>query len=156
MIFGYLNNLQDELKHYPEVIQKGLKYLQQHPLTEMELGKYPIDGDKVFAIINSYETEPKAARRLEAHKKYIDIQCIAAGQEMIGCGPLKDGGSITEDKFTSDDVAFFDGVKAETELVLQPGMFAIYFPWDLHRPNCAAGAPQKVRKAIIKIAVSEL
>ena len=35
MIFGYLNNLQDELKHYPEVIQKGLKYLQEHPLTEM-------------------------------------------------------------------------------------------------------------------------
>lgn len=157
MIFGNLDNLQEEIKLYPKAIQQGLKYLQENALTKMELGKYPINGDKIFAMINSYDTEPKAQRRLECHKKYIDIQCIVEGTELIGCGPKKDGGSVTEDRLEKDDVAFFDGVKDEMELVLTPGTFAVYFPWDLHRPNCNSGASaQKVRKAIIKIAVSEL
>ena len=157
MIFGKIDNLKEEIALYPEAIQKGLKYLQENDLAKMELGKYPIEGEEIFAMINAYDTEPKAVRRLESHKKYIDIQCIVEGSEMIGSGPLKDGGAITEDRFKENDVAFYADVKDETELILTAGKFAIYFPWDLHRPNCSSGKDaKKIKKAIIKISMAAL
>lgn len=37
---------------------------------------------------------------------------------------------------------------------LEKGMFAIFFPTDLHMPNIRVSTPMPVKKVVIKIAVS--
>ncbi len=157
MIIGYLANLQKELLLYPKGIQAGLKFLLETDLSSIALGRHEIDGTKVYASVAEYETEPMENRRLEAHRKYADIQCICTGAEIIGAGPLSGAGPVEEDRLQEKDVIFYKSILQESELLLTTGMFAVLFPWDAHRPNCNPGAnSNKVRKIVVKVAVDTL
>lgn len=157
VITGYLSNVKAELELYPSAIQKGLQYLMETDFSKVAPGKQEIDGSKIYAAISEYESQPKEVRRAEAHRKYLDIQYIAAGEEMIGSGPLGGAGEVTEDRLAEKDVIFYKSLSAESYHVLKEGMFAIYFPWDVHRPNCSVNETAgKVKKVVVKIAVDEL
>lgn len=157
MIIGNLTNIEKEIELYPRAIQQGLDFLIKQDLTNLALGEYKIKENLIFAKIAAYETQPVKQRRPERHAKYIDIQCIVAGVERIDSAPLEAAGEIDENKMDERDVLYYKDMQAEVSLVLAQGMFAIYFPWDLHRPNCNAGQQSvSVKKAIVKIAMSEL
>jgi len=157
LFFGYLANLQEELSLYPKGIQAGLKFLLEADLASLAPGRHEIDGAKIYASVAEYETETKGERRLEAHRKYADIQCVCSGAEIIGAGPLSGAGAVDEDRLQDKDVIFYKSIAQETELLLTAGMFAVLFPWDAHRPNCNPGAnSSKVRKIVVKVAVDIL
>lgn len=157
MIMGYISNLKDEINLYPAALQDGFRFLMETDLSALALGRHAVQGDKIYIMVAEYETEPRNKRRPEAHRRYVDIQYICSGEEMIGSAPLKAAGEVTEDCLKERDVVFYKGVAGETETTLSPGMFAVYFPWDVHRPNCNAGEKAvKVRKVVVKVAVSAL
>ena len=55
---------------------------------DMPDNKYWIQEPDVFAQISSYQTKSPQEGRFEAHKKYVDIQILLSGSEMIevrGC-----------------------------------------------------------------------
>ena len=157
MIIGNLMNIEKEIGLYPQAIQQGLGFLTKQNLTNLTVGEYKIKADLIFAKIASYDTQPVEQRRPERHDKYIDIQCIVEGEERIDSAPLKAAGEIDENKMEERDVLYYKDMQVEDSLVLKKGMFAIYFPWDLHRPNCNAGKQSvHVKKAVVKIAMSEL
>ncbi|MHC4320828.1 MAG: YhcH/YjgK/YiaL family protein [Planctomycetota bacterium] len=43
--------------------------------------KYEIRGDDIYAIVASYKT--RGPHKFEAHREYVDIQCLLEGQEVI-------------------------------------------------------------------------
>lgn len=50
------------------------------------------------------------------------------------------------------DVAFYAiPPERESSLLMQPGMFAVFFPHDIHRPCCQTTRPAKVKKVVVKI-----
>ena len=154
MITGHLSNIKEEIRLYPSAIQDGLRFLIENDLAALPLGKHTIQGTVLYALVSEYQTQPKTQRRPEAHKKYIDIQYICSGEEIIGCGPLAAAGQVDEDFLQERDIVYFKGIAVETETSLLPGMFAIYFPWEAHRPNCAVrDEPGKIRKVVVKVAV---
>ena len=156
MIAGYLK-LWDKEKHlYAPTIQKALAWLQSTDLASLPTGRQVIDGDNMYALVNEYTTEPKEKRRAEAHRKYVDIQYIAAGAEKIGIAPLMEGYEVVEDKLAEKDAIFYAGLQDEVDLELKAGMFAVLFPWEVHRPNCAVDQPAPVRKVVMKISVDSL
>ena len=156
MIAGQLANWDKEKHLYAPAIQKAVAWLQQADLAALPTGRQEIDGDKLYAMVNEYTTEPKEKRRAEAHRKYVDVQCLVQGEEIIGYAPLQEGLEVLEDKLAEKDVIFYNNPPAEVDLVLRAGMFAILFPWEVHRPNCAFGAPAPVRKVILKISLETL
>jgi biofilm protein TabA len=157
MITGYLANVKNELALYPSVLQSGLKYLLETDFSKVSVGRQEIDGNKIYAMVSEYETQPQEVRRPEAHRKYLDIQYIHAGEEMIGSGPLTTAGEVAEDRLAEKDVIFYKSLSSETYHILTQGMFAVYFPWDVHRPNCSVSKTAgKVKKVVVKIAVDEL
>ncbi len=156
MIVGHLLNIENEINLYPAGLQAGLKFLLETDLSLLSLGKHEIQ-DGMFAMVAEYETEPKEERRPEAHQKYLDIQYICSGQEIIGSGPLAAVSEVDEDCLEARDIIFYKGISAETEIILSQGMFAVYFPWDAHRPNCNVGEKAgKIRKVVIKIEMDSL
>ena len=68
--------------------------------------------------------------------KYIDIQYVLEGTDVIGFGLPDVANEIDEDLSAQKDCIFFKNVKDEMELVLTPGMYAILFTEEVHRPNC--------------------
>jgi YhcH/YjgK/YiaL family protein len=132
-------------------VRKAFEALRAGSIAKLPDGKHEIDGDRVFVLMQSYTTKPEAEGRLEAHRKYIDIQVVLEGREAMYWAPLEglepDGG-YSEEK----DVAFFKGA-AQGVLPLAAGYFAMFYPQDAHKPQCAWGGPGRVRKAVFKVRV---
>ena len=151
MFFGTIKNLRDDRKILPEALVKGLEYLQATDVTRLEPGRYEIEGETIFALVQDYETYPKAERRSEAHARFVDIQFIVAGVEMIGYGPTGSGIEVEEDLLEEKDVLFYKSVENEMDLVLASGSYAIFFPGEVHRPGCAFPKSRSVKKVVIKV-----
>jgi len=119
----------------------------------LAVGKYPIDGDKVFALVQSYSTAPAAEKKLETHVAHIDIQCVVSGVETMLVAP-RSSLVVTEPYDPTRDIAFYADPAQATPLFCTPGSFAIYFPTDAHKPCCMSGfSPVAVKKVVIKIKV---
>lgn len=156
MIVSHLDLLEKDRPALAPALQKALDYLKNTDFAKVQPGKFAIDGDKLHGMLNEYQSEPMEKRRLEAHKKYIDVQYIVSGEELIGNGRLIEGLTVLEDKLAEKDVIHYASAPDETLVVMTQGMYAIFFPWDVHRPNCAKGSPGPVRKVVLKVAVDSL
>ena len=125
-------------------------YLLRTDFTHVANGKYPLDGENVFAIVNRYETQSAEELKWEAHRKYIDIQFVASGDEQIGIVEIGKMTTATEYDETKD-VQFFSG---EGEFfALGEKMFAIIFPHEVHKPGIAVDGTSQVLKVVIKVRV---
>jgi biofilm protein TabA len=153
MIYGLLKNIEAECSFYSTALQKGLTYLKNTNLQDLSPGKHLIDGETLFAVVSDYTTEPKEMRRPEGHEKYIDIQYVASGEEILGCSFATPESTVSEDKLKTDDVVFYNTVENETDIKLTAGAYAIVFPQDIHRPGCTNLTNLQVRKIVVKIKI---
>jgi YhcH/YjgK/YiaL family protein len=135
-------------KNLGERISKSFDYLKQTNLKNLAPGKYEIDGENIFALVSEYKTKPESEGKLEAHKKYIDVQYVISGEELMGYSPLGNQ-QILEPYKEENDIEFFEGDKSFTKV--SAGMFAIFFPEDVHMPGIAPGKSSSVKKLVIKV-----
>lgn len=156
MIFGHISQSQQEGVLYPTIIQKGLTYLRETDFSQMAVGKYKIDGESMVAIISEYSPDKKENRKAETHNQHIDIQYIHSGEEIMGFGRLADGVENEEGYLVEKDATFYKKVVNEIDIHVAPGMYAVFFPWDIHRPGCVSQPGSKVRKVVLKLKVSDL
>ncbi|TCL62449.1 YhcH/YjgK/YiaL family protein [Hydrogenispora ethanolica] len=153
MIFGSIEHLEEDRKRLAAPLLKGLEFLKNNDLAKLELGRHEIDGGNLFALVQEYQTSPKTEKKAEAHRKFIDIQYIVSGTEIIGYGLENPANEVLEDRLAEKDNIFYKSVAGEMELILSAGMYAVLFPYDIHRPGCNYGAGTKVRKIVLKVAV---
>jgi biofilm protein TabA len=112
-------------------------------------GRHVIDGEKIYAVISSYQTREKSVPAFEAHRRYIDIQCMLSGRESQHWMP-RGTCKVRQDYSGEKDLELLaDG--EGSEIVLEPGMFVVYFPQDAHRPGCIVGQAEAVRKVVVKV-----
>ena len=113
-------------------------------------GRHPIDGDRVFALVSSYDTGPSTEKRFETHLRHADVQFVAAGAERILFAPAA-GLAVSEEYVEETDLTFYADPPVSTSLLVESGGVAIFFPEDAHKPGCMAGARHSVRKVVVKI-----
>lgn len=115
-------------------------------------GKYEIEGCGMMSV-ESPETEPVSARKLEGHEKFIDVVYLIDGEEWIRVVDRHEAEKVTE-SYPDRDLYFFESHAEESQVYMLPGRFLICYPEDLHRPLCAGAAGcQKIRKAVLKLPV---
>jgi YhcH/YjgK/YiaL family protein len=128
---------------------RAFTFLAGTDLESLPTGRHEIDGDAMFVIIDRKDGRGHDGARLEAHRRYIDIQYTLRGEEEIGWTPLT-GCAGADGAFDTDrDIVFFRDLPSAW-LRLPRGTFAIFFPEDAHAPLAGQGA---LVKAIVKIAV---
>jgi YhcH/YjgK/YiaL family protein len=132
-------------------IAKAFDFLKKTNLTKLENGRHDIEGSDIFVSVSSYETKPLSEGKYEAHKDYIDIQCVIEGIERLYYGPL-DTMQETEPYIKERDIAFYKG--AGDYVTALPGMFTIFYPTDAHMPNIAVDKPSPVKKIVVKIRIN--
>lgn len=131
-----------------ENINKAFSYLLDTNFIDMQPGIYEINGDNIFAIVSEYQTKDESEGKPESHKKYIDVQYVADGCEQIGYAPL--GNQEVIEKYSDErDIIFYKGNCSF--LKVDKGMFAIFFPGDVHLPGIKAGEKSLAKKVVIKI-----
>ncbi len=130
-------------------LRKGFEFLQKFD-PSLPDGRIDIDGDEVFALVQSYRTKPAAGKQFEAHRRYLDIQYIADGRETIEVTPIHRLRSATEYDPERDRM-LYDGGDDYTLILLLEGDFAILYPEDGHKPCCLHLASEPVRKVCVKV-----
>lgn len=133
-------------------MEKALKYLAETDFEKIDDGKYEIDGEDVFAMVKSYTTDLEKINKWEAHKKYIDIQYIVKGKEIIGWIP-ENQLSISKEYSEEKDIAFYNAPSDFTSLILTDKYFSVLYPQDAHMPGCACNKPCDIKKVIVKIKI---
>lgn len=150
MIVDRLENrrLYDKLAHG---IRLGFEYLEAFDPATPD-GRYPIEGDRVFALVQSYETGPSTERPFEVHRRYIDLQYVVEGRERILRSHLV--GLEVETPYDPErDAEFYHDPPASSSVLVGSGEFAILYPNDAHKSGCMAGGRDPVRKIVVKIDV---
>lgn len=153
MICGNLQNLAQDRKALAGPLVKGLEYLQKADFDKLAVGRYEIDGDRIFALVQEYQTSSRDTRKAETHRRYIDIQYVYRGVEVVGYSLTDTGSTISEDLYAQKDAAFYQSVQGEQDFVLSAGRYAIFFPTDIHRPGCNFETGHAVKKVVVKVAV---
>jgi len=135
-------------------MQKALDFLVASQGKELEDGRVEIDGDTVFALVQSYDSKESADVFFEGHKRYIDFQYVAAGQEALGWAPV-DAATITREYDEGRDM-WLGTVPAEvaTFVYMPAGQLAVLWPSDAHAPmRAAGGVSSPVKKIVVKVSV---
>jgi len=134
-------------------LDTAIHWLEAGGLEAFPEGRVEIDGDRVFALVQHYSTKAPDACRYEAHRKYIDIQLLLSGKEIIQVREVE-GLEILEPY--KPDIEFFKtpaGLSAH-EMLLQAGTALILYPEDAHRPCIAIdGISKPAHKIVVKVAV---
>ncbi len=127
-------------------------FLETADLASLPPGRVELDGERLFVLIDEPDGRGRAGARLEAHRRYIDIQLTVSGTEHIGWRPLEQCRS-EDGPFAADrDVGFFSD-QPETWLVIPPRHFAIFYPEDAHAPLAGDG---RLKKAVVKVELDAL
>jgi biofilm protein TabA len=151
MLLQKLDSNDRETELLPKTLKEVLKLLKNCYFSTLTNGKYNILGDDIFLIINEYETKNNKDKKAEQHEKYIDIQYMIKGKETIGIGYSNENNKVLDEYDSTKDRISYSVVHDEKQIQLKAGMFAIFFPSDIHRPEVDFEGRQKVRKAVIKL-----
>jgi biofilm protein TabA len=130
-------------------IAEGLAWLRAFRV-EAPDGRYEIDGDRVFAVVSSYDTGPATEKRFESHRVYLDLQYVARGAERILHTPTA-GLTVEVPYDEAADILFYAEPKISSSLLMRTGDLAIFHPGDGHKPGCMAGGRDAVKKVVVKV-----
>ncbi|MBN2313477.1 MAG: YhcH/YjgK/YiaL family protein [Sedimentisphaerales bacterium] len=148
IILDRLENAEKYYAMHPD-FEKVFAFLRQSNLAELPAERYVIDGEKVFCMISKGPGRSRAEAKLEAHRKYIDIQYVIAGSDDMGWKPTADCKLVDTVYEADNDIGFFND-KPDSWTQVPAGSFVIFFPEDAHAPLVS---DDEIHKAVVKIAV---
>jgi|LGVF01.1.fsa_nt_gb YhcH/YjgK/YiaL family protein len=131
-------------------IKIALEYISNTDFSKLETGTYDIVKGEIFAIVNRYQTVAANSEKLEAHKKYIDVQFVYEGNELIGFSS-KNNQQVFQEYDEEEDYELYD--EKMNIIEFNKGMFAILFPDDLHAPGIHVEIPKDVTKVVVKVLI---
>lgn len=134
------------------MLDKALDCLNDEFLLAVGTESTHVDGQKLYATLNLFETQPDNKLFFEAHRDYLDIHVVLSGEERMDIADtaaltLNEGASKPENDF----YAYSDKDPAHQSIVLRNGDFLVAFPADAHRVKGQVDGPSEVRKVVFKI-----
>ena len=145
---------------YPAATRRALEFLKENDLAAHEPGRFELDGDKMILQVLDQKTARRETLRPEVHRKYVDVQFLAAGgPERIGWYEDLGDNEVDEELLETRDIIFYKNNPnaAEGVIEMRPGTYAAFFPWDVHIPAIEAeGGEAPIRKIVIKVAMDLL
>lgn len=132
----------DKIPHLKEALVK----LEE--VREAEPGRYEYDGG--FILIQSGVCKPLETNKFEAHRKYVDVQCLFDGEEWFEWCDIRDlqpGTPYNEEM----DKEMLTG--AGSQMMLRPGMAVMFWPNDAHKAGKCPGGGKTYKKAVVKLAI---
>ena len=148
MIMDALDRAENYYQMHP-AFAKAFAFLTQEGLSATPAGRYEIEGNRLFCIITKAHGKSREEVRLEAHRKYIDIQYIIEGEDEMGWKPVDSCTSVDQEYNADTDILFYGDAPWQWTAV-RAGSFAIFHPRDAHAPMVGNG---EIHKVVIKVAL---
>jgi len=148
MILDKMENFQNYAgihRHFNAV----LNFMKITDIRNLSIGKHEISNG-IFLISNIYKTVTEAETFMECHRKYIDIQIMVKGSEMMG---ICNRDLCRQSEY--NDAEDYLKLEGEPDLItVREGFFTVFFPQDGHMPQLMVNEkPEEVRKIVVKMPV---
>jgi YhcH/YjgK/YiaL family protein len=147
----------DNVDFYAPILGKNaetaIKALKGTSFLTLNEGRHDVDHDEVYFMVNKYNTKAPDVAQFETHKKYIDIQYMVEGNEIIycdlACHMEKDGEYIIQ-----KDKQPYINAPGTIVIRMHPGNVALLFPEDAHKVGCMIGNnSHPVFKVVLKVKI---
>ena len=112
--------------------------------------KIDLEGNN-FALEQTYLSKDRDDCFFESHKKYIDVQFILEGEEIIEVNNSNNLNVNYQYNELLDLIKYDDS--ASSVIKLKKGDVAIFYPEDAHMPCLKIVKPTKVIKTVVKVLV---
>ncbi len=143
LAFSYIEKLQD----ITSLEYKNLKDI------ELDVCNKIVLNENCFVLEQSYISKNKEDCFFESHKKYIDIQYIFEGEEIMEVENIEN--LNVSKKYDEDlDYAKYFQNKNSSSLKIKQNELAIFYPNDAHMPCIKIDENKKVIKAVFKILIN--
>ena len=152
MIFDTIKNCE---MYYSlnENFKDAFDFLKKATRENLPVGKYEINGTKLYASVQEYVAKAPEDCNSEGHRNYIDIQYIMSGIEVISSFNIEKATLKTEYN-AEKDVAFYENNEMCADCVVESGDYVILFPEDIHRPGMSfEGNAVSVKKIVVKVKI---
>lgn len=149
MILDTLANADRYAALHP-LFARAFDYLRETDLKSLPTGVHEVQGEQLFAIVESCQGRTRAEAKLECHRRYIDIQLVLEGVDEMGWKPLAECVNPLADYDAARDIRFFSDAPSSW-ITTPPGSFCMFFPDDAHAPLVSTGL---ICKVVVKIALS--
>lgn len=138
-----------QYRRNPELWDKLFAFLATADLPGLEPGKIELVPGRLWINVLQYTPKDSANTKIEAHRKFIDLQYTYEGNELMGVA--SEVTPINEYDPVKDRINY-----ATTEPIVyskaDPGRFFLYFPKDMHQPSVKGDGPAvPSRKLVGKI-----
>lgn len=130
-------------------VSKAVEYIKNLDKSDLKIGRYEIDNDFFYSVIE-YDTKEIQECKLESHRKYIDIQYIVEGEEIMKTAhvaTLKKETEYDEEK----DIQFWDKPNDMMEMLLNKDSYIVLYSKDAHMGCIKSNDVVKVRKIVGKV-----
>lgn len=110
-------------------------------------------GNGVFVSEECYPTRLRADGFFESHRKYVDVQVILDGEELMEVADIAQ--MVPRQPYNPDrDLLVYEDNTSASLLRVFPGQAAVFFPSDCHMPTLRIRADAvTVRKCVVKIPI---
>lgn len=155
MLLGDLSRA-DYAKSLPPIFARLCEKLKSLDLVNLPLGWQDLE-EGIRMNVMEFETSPAEDKKAEMHRKFIDIQLLISGTEMIEYGLSEPDLTKFDEYREEDDYQLTEMIEHKNNLVLQPNMFAIFLPYEPHKPgNSVNGKNAQLKKLVVKVPVTLL
>jgi biofilm protein TabA len=125
------------------------RLLETQDFAALPEGRHDLEGDDLY-VVSAPQAVTRPEARLEAHRRYVDVQWVVRGTEGMGWAPL---GALSIESAPYDaegDIVFFRDPPLGVHTVTA-GCLVVFFPEDAHAPLLGDG--NRVHKCVFKVRV---
>ncbi len=135
----------------PDIFKAAFDFIKT-VTPETEDKRYDLCGNDVYALVQKYTTRLLNDGKMEAHRKYVDIQAVISGTEIIGVSSIAGLKEISAYNDEKDCELFEYNSKISSLIKLCPGDFMLLYTGEGHMPCIAIDGKQtEIKKVVIKV-----
>lgn len=132
-------------------VNHALSYLMNLDKTNLCEGKTEVDSEFYYTV-QKYNTKDVSNCLFESHKKYVDIQIILEGSEIMDLADISRL-SVKQDYNSDSDFMFWNVPECFTRATLRQGDYIVIYPETAHRGAVKLDTSEKILKIVGKVRV---
>lgn len=151
MLLGDLSRA-DYANSLPPLFARLCAKLKTLDLHNLDLGWQDLE-EGIRMNVMTFETSQAEGKQAEMHRQFIDIQLLIDGEEMIEYGLSQPNLDLYDAYREEDDYQLTPAIENKNELILKPNMFAIFLPYEPHKPGNSVTENRQIKKLVVKVPV---
>lgn len=128
---------------------QAFDFLINTDFSKIDPGTFVLVEGKLTATLMDVTGKQPEEAKLEAHRRFIDIQLVVDGSDTMGWSPLASCSHEVAGYDAEKDVVFYSD-PVSTYIKVHPGQFVVFYPTDVHAPCIGEGT---IRKVVVKVLV---